>query len=69
MKKDLPQRIWPVSGVQPMASLNVNEAALLRDFRTLPASDQHSILAFVKLRAARAAQNSSVKGIHLKVIK
>jgi hypothetical protein len=70
MKKENRSAIKLAASQQPTATLTATEAALIRDFRLLPASDQHSIIGFFGLRVARALKESAREsGNHLRLVK
>ena len=70
MKKENRSGIKLAASKQPTATLTATEAALIRDFRLLPASDQRSIIGFFGLRVARALKESAGEsGKHLKLVK
>jgi hypothetical protein len=70
MKKENRSSIKLAASKQPTATLTAIEAALIRDFRLLPASDQRSIIGFFGLRVARALKESAREsGNHLRLVK
>lgn len=70
MKKENRSGIKLAASKQPTATLTATEAALIRDFRLLPAFDQRSIIAFFGLRVARALKESAREsGNHLRLVK